>query len=71
MVVSINHSLSRPKPIYPISLPISIPITPVVHPFLSTLYTSLDIPKSSRPIHLGLRIGLLSRVVVSRFALLH
>lgn len=66
----INHSMSRPKPIYPFSLPISIPITPVSHPFLSTLYTPLDIPKSSRPIHLSLGIGLLGRVVVAGLAFL-
>ena len=55
----------------PSSLPISIPITPMVHPLLPTLYTPLDISKPSRPVHLGLRIGLLGRVVVARLALLH
>lgn len=38
--------------------------------FLSTLYTSLDIPKPSRAVYFSLRIRLLRRVVVTCLAFL-
>lgn len=52
------------------SLPISIPITPVVQPFLPAFHTTLDISESSRTIHLSLRIRLLGRVVVASLGFL-